>query len=226
MEKHGSESYFVVGEGLLAESGTGRATATAVGRAAVPLLPHGAQGHRQAARRAQPHEARRSDGRRRRRDSKIPSGFTYLGQFIDHDLTFDKTNVMLGAQRLPGGAAAGALAQPRPRLALRRRPAGPGVGEVLRGRRDAPQDGQDGGRRRHPRQERLRPPARRRLEPEGQAQGDHPRPAQRREPRRRADAPGDGPLPQPRARHAAGLGAGRRAVRRPRASSSPSTTSG
>jgi hypothetical protein len=26
----------------------------------------------------------------------IPSGFTYLGQFIDHDLTFDKTNVMLG----------------------------------------------------------------------------------------------------------------------------------
>ena len=23
--------------------------------------------------------------------SKIPSGFTYLGQFIDHDLTMDKT---------------------------------------------------------------------------------------------------------------------------------------
>src|SRR3954452_2088226 len=29
--------------------------------------------------------------------SGIPAGFTYLGQFIDHDLTFDKTNVMLGA---------------------------------------------------------------------------------------------------------------------------------
>ena len=26
----------------------------------------------------------------------IPAGFTYLGQFIDHDLTFDKTTVMLG----------------------------------------------------------------------------------------------------------------------------------
>lgn len=25
-------------------------------------------------------------------DSKIPSGFTYLGQFVDHDITFDKTS--------------------------------------------------------------------------------------------------------------------------------------
>jgi hypothetical protein len=29
-------------------------------------------------------------------DGKIPAGFTYLGQFIDHDLTMDKTSVMLG----------------------------------------------------------------------------------------------------------------------------------
>jgi hypothetical protein len=28
--------------------------------------------------------------------SQIPAGSTYLGQFVDHDLTFDKTNVMLG----------------------------------------------------------------------------------------------------------------------------------
>ncbi len=28
--------------------------------------------------------------------SQIPAGFTYLGQFVDHDLTFDKTSVMLG----------------------------------------------------------------------------------------------------------------------------------
>ena len=53
--------------------------------------------------------------------SQIPAGFTYLGQFIDHDLTFDKTNVMLGDERLAGAAAPGALAEPRPRLALRRR---------------------------------------------------------------------------------------------------------
>ena len=34
MEKHGSESYFVVGEGLLAESGTGRVMAAAAEEAA------------------------------------------------------------------------------------------------------------------------------------------------------------------------------------------------
>ena len=33
--------------------------------------------------------------------SQIPAGFTYLGQFIDYDLTFDKTNVMLGANVSP-----------------------------------------------------------------------------------------------------------------------------
>ena len=52
---------------------------------------------------------------------QIPAGFTYLGQFIDHDLTFDKTHVMLGRRRLAGDAPAGPLAEPRPRLALRRR---------------------------------------------------------------------------------------------------------
>jgi hypothetical protein len=33
--------------------------------------------------------------------SQIPAGFTYLGQFVDHDLTFDKTNVMLGQHVSP-----------------------------------------------------------------------------------------------------------------------------
>ena len=33
--------------------------------------------------------------------SQIPAGFTYLGQFIDHDLTFDKTSVMLGSNVTP-----------------------------------------------------------------------------------------------------------------------------
>ena len=36
--------------------------------------------------------------------SQIPAGFTYLGQFIDHDLTFDKTTVMLGHDDLAGGS--------------------------------------------------------------------------------------------------------------------------
>jgi len=35
------------------------------------------------------------------RVSQIPAGFTYLGQFTDHDLTFDKTSVMLGENVSP-----------------------------------------------------------------------------------------------------------------------------
>jgi hypothetical protein len=33
--------------------------------------------------------------------TQIPAGFTYLGQFVDHDLTFDKTDVMLGEDVAP-----------------------------------------------------------------------------------------------------------------------------
>ena len=29
-------------------------------------------------------------------DPPVPVGFTYLGQFVDHDLTFDRTSVALG----------------------------------------------------------------------------------------------------------------------------------
>jgi hypothetical protein len=33
--------------------------------------------------------------------SQIPAGFTYLGQFVDHDLTFDKTSVTFGDNVAP-----------------------------------------------------------------------------------------------------------------------------
>ncbi|MDQ4051623.1 MAG: heme peroxidase family protein [Actinomycetota bacterium] len=33
--------------------------------------------------------------------SRVPAGYTYLGQFVDHDLTFDKTVVTLGDQVSP-----------------------------------------------------------------------------------------------------------------------------
>ena len=39
--------------------------------------------------------------------SGIPAGFTYLGQFIDHDLTFDKTQVMLGTDIAPADLVQG-----------------------------------------------------------------------------------------------------------------------
>ena len=35
------------------------------------------------------------------RNGNIPAGFTYLGQFVDHDLTFDFTDVALGADVSP-----------------------------------------------------------------------------------------------------------------------------
>jgi Animal haem peroxidase len=106
MEMHGSESYFVIGEGLLTESGDGRdgdAVAARVASAAAAdvtppfrfsrMGPRGVdrqlgEGIRQKVAR----EMAAGGGG----TSPIPAGFTYLGQFTDHDLTFDKTTVMLG----------------------------------------------------------------------------------------------------------------------------------
>jgi hypothetical protein len=103
--QHGSESYFVVGEGLLGESLEGRDSARAVASAAAaPPFRFSRMG---------PKGTGRQLGEPSRRKlgvlmasggggtSQIPSGFTYLGQFLDHDLTFDKTTVMLGTTVSP-----------------------------------------------------------------------------------------------------------------------------
>src|ERR1700750_2057345 len=102
MEKHGQESYFVIGEGLLSESGAGRVEAAAAKAAPpVPVSRMGAQGSGkqlgQGAREKLGALMAAGGGE----TSTIPSGFTYLGQFIDHDLTFDKTTGMLGPQATP-----------------------------------------------------------------------------------------------------------------------------
>jgi hypothetical protein len=105
VERHGSESYFVLGEGLLAESRGGRARtlAAAVEAAAPPFRfsrmgPSGAQRQLGEANRKRIGDAMASGGGGA---SQIPAGFTYLGQFVDHDLTFDKTQVMLGVNVSP-----------------------------------------------------------------------------------------------------------------------------
>ena len=100
MEKHGSESYFVLGEGLLTESVGGRPRVLArTVEAATPPFRFSRMGP--GGGRHQPSES----ARRKLGDAmaiggggngQIPAGFTYLGQFADHDLTFDKTTVMLG----------------------------------------------------------------------------------------------------------------------------------
>ena len=58
----------------------------------------------------------------RRRELRLPAGYTYFGQFVDHDITFDPASSLTrqndpdAPDRLPHAAL-------RPRLALRRRPA-------------------------------------------------------------------------------------------------------
>ena len=230
MEHHGSESYFVLGEGLLTESVGGRdRTLAAAAEAMTPPFRFSRMG---------PNGVNRQLGDPNRKKigsamtaggggaSGIPAGFTYLGQFVDHDLTFDKTNVMLGENVSPIAAPAGALAEPRPRLALRRRTVGPRVGQVLRARRTPSEDGEGGRGRRNPGQAGLRPAPWRRRDGGGEAEGDHPGPAERREPGRRPDAPRVHPLPQPGRRHAARLGSGGSALREGAARRSSSTTSG
>ena len=105
MERHGSETFFVIGEGFLGEElggredGTGIALARAAGATPPPPFRFSRMGPK-GNRRQLPEGTLRKladaivtpggEG------SGIPAGFTYLGQFIDHDLTFDKTDVMLG----------------------------------------------------------------------------------------------------------------------------------
>jgi hypothetical protein len=131
---HASESYFVIGEGLLTESAGGREVAAAeevhAQGGAARLAGHdGAMGSSELADRNAPAaraaaaappfrftrmgpRSRQLAKATRRRvaramtsggggASQIPAGYTYLGQFIDHDLTFDKTTVTLGVHVSP-----------------------------------------------------------------------------------------------------------------------------
>jgi hypothetical protein len=97
---HGSESYFVIGEGLLGESVGGRErTLAAALEAETPPFRFSRMG---------PNGVEKQLGIPNRKkianamvagtlnQGTIPAGFTYLGQFVDHDLTFDKTIVALG----------------------------------------------------------------------------------------------------------------------------------
>lgn len=114
MEKHGSESYYVLGEGLLSESGEGRnATETVLETTAAASTQLEAAPPFRFSRMGPNGRGRQlGDGIRkklgvaltagqRQTTSQIPAGFTYLGQFVDHDLTFDRTDVMLGRDVSP-----------------------------------------------------------------------------------------------------------------------------
>jgi Animal haem peroxidase len=105
VQKHGAESYFVIGEGLLTESDGGRdRPLAATEEALIPpfrfsrMGPNGSGRQLNELNREKIGHAMASGGGG---GSQIPAGFTYLGQFTDHDLTFDKTNVMLGQHVSP-----------------------------------------------------------------------------------------------------------------------------
>ena len=103
MERHGSESFFVVGEGLLGETVGGREPRlvgdAAAGAPPFRMGPNGAGRAPTDAARLKIAKAMTEGGGG---SSRIPAGYTYLGQFLDHDLTFDKTDVTFGDHISPG----------------------------------------------------------------------------------------------------------------------------
>jgi hypothetical protein len=98
MHTHAAESFFVLGEGLLAESAGGRAADSVPPFRFTRMGPKGVNRQLGDPNRRRVANAMTAGGGGA---SQIPAGFTYLGQFIDHDMTFDKTNVMLGANVSP-----------------------------------------------------------------------------------------------------------------------------
>jgi Animal haem peroxidase len=113
MEHHGSESYFVLGEGLLGEALGGRdgdiAFATADARA-VPAFRFSRMGPKGTGKQlGEPNRRRIAQAMTTGNQvaGTMGAGFTYLGQFIDHDLTFDKTALMEGADIDPATLAQG-----------------------------------------------------------------------------------------------------------------------
>jgi hypothetical protein len=107
VDRHGSETYFVIDEGVLGESRGGRELAIAAAPEAVAeappfrfsrLGPKGSAVQIGKPMRLKLAQAMTVDNLS---PGQIPAGFTYLGQFLDHDLTFDKSALMEGVDISP-----------------------------------------------------------------------------------------------------------------------------
>ncbi|MGD9695344.1 MAG: heme peroxidase family protein [Thermoleophilia bacterium] len=94
MERHRRDAYYIVGEGMVdgAEVTPGAQVAMDVDLHAFRFSRIGPKGRQlgDPARRRIAVAMTRDAGKR---DSKIPAGYTYLGQFVDHDLTFDRSRL-------------------------------------------------------------------------------------------------------------------------------------
>ncbi len=118
--KHGSESFFIEGEGLLGAQAGGRTgeetdpvTESETPRAAAPAPLPVTEPPPFRFRRVGPKGKPLGDTATKKlaramvvgsggaNDDPVPAGYTYLGQFIDHDLTMDRTEVMLGENLAP-----------------------------------------------------------------------------------------------------------------------------
>jgi len=107
MATHGSESFFVLGEGLLGETVGGREPTVALApnvAAVTPPFRFSRLGPKGSGKQLN-ETNRKKIGSLMAADTggqgQIPAGFTYLGQFTDHDLTFDKTIVTFGEHVSP-----------------------------------------------------------------------------------------------------------------------------
>src|SRR3954454_23779621 len=111
MQRHGAETYFVVGEGVLGESlggrtveGASRGTSVTAAPAAVPLFRFSRLGPKGAGKQlGRPNRIKIAQAMTAGNVAPgiVPAGFTYLGQFLDHDLTFDKSTLMEGVDIAP-----------------------------------------------------------------------------------------------------------------------------
>ena len=144
MERHGFDTYFVVGEGLLGETDGDRTIAAASTVPPFRFSRLGPQGVGHELGDDEPEEDRGRDdlGRARLPRASPPATPTSASSSTTTEL---RPQVMLGQNVTPAQLLQGRSPSARPRLALRRRPAGSRVGGVLRGRRPAPQGRQRGG---------------------------------------------------------------------------------
>src|SRR5215208_2427612 len=107
MGTHGSESFFVLDEGLLGEAAGGREPTLALAPDVAAITPPfrfsrlGPKGDGKQLTEANRKKIGALMAAGTGGQGQIPAGFTYLGQFTDHDLTFDKTIVTFGDKISP-----------------------------------------------------------------------------------------------------------------------------